>query len=268
MKDKVVIVTGASSGIGEALVYAFAQMKCRVVIAARNGEKLKKISEDLSGQGHMAIPVVADVSKEIDCKRIIDTCIEKFETIDILINNAGISMRAAFIDLDLKVIHNLMDTNFWGTVYCTKYALPYILKNKGSIVGVSSIAGYQGLPGRTGYSASKSAMHGFLDTLRIEHLKEHLHVMIACPSFTSTNIRKTALNKDGHIQGESPRDESKMMTAEQVAVQIIKGIKKRKRTLIMTSKGKLIVFLNKMVPWFIDNQTYKAMANEPNSPIK
>jgi short-subunit dehydrogenase len=268
MTGKVVIITGGSSGIGKALVYEFAKLGCKVLVASRNFEKLQEIEADLRTQGIEVFPIGADVSKEEDCKKIIDTCIEQYGTIDILINNAGISMRAAFIDLDLKVLHNLMDTNFWGTVYCTKYALPHILKNKGSIVGVSSIAGYQGLPGRTGYSASKSAMHGFLDTLRIEHLREHLHVMIACPSFTSTNIRKTALNKDGHIQGESPRDESKMMTSEQVAQIIIKGIKRRRRTIIMTFKGKVIVFLNKMFPWFIDRQTYKAMANEPNSPIK
>ncbi len=268
MKGKVVIVTGASSGIGKALVQDFARMGCSVVAASRNEEQLRMIAGTLNSEGHQVCPVVADVSIEADCKRIIDTCIETFDTIDILVCNAGLSMRAAFIDLDLNVIRKLMDTNFWGTVYCTKYALPHVLKNKGSIVGVSSIAGFQGLPGRTGYSASKSAMHGFLETLRIEHLNEHLHVMIACPSFTSTNIRKTALNKDGHIQGESPRDESKMMTAEQVAARIIWGIKRKKRTLIITFKGKLIVFLNKLFPWFIDRQTFKAMAKEPNSPIK
>ena len=268
MKGKVVIVTGGSSGIGKALVYEFCIQGSKVLMASRNEEKMREIEEDLRSRGMEIFHIVADVSKEEDCKKIIDTCLEQYGTIDILINNAGISMRAAFKDLDLKVIHNLMDTNFWGTVYCTKYALPHILENKGSIVGVSSIAGYQGLPGRTGYSASKSAMHGFLDTLRIEHLKDHLHVMIACPSFTSTNIRKTALNKDGHVQGESPRDETKMMTSEQVAKIIIRGITKRRRTIIMTFKGKIIVFLNKMFPWFIDRQTYKAMANEPNSPNK
>lgn len=268
MNGKVVIVTGSSSGIGKALVYAFADEGCLVVMASRNEEKMNHIETDIRSKGQTIISVVADVSRENDCRRIIDTAIEHFGKIDILINNAGISMRAAFADLNLNVIRQVMDTNFWGTVYCTKYALSHILKNKGSIVGVSSIAGFQGLPGRTGYSASKSAIHGFLETLRIEHLHEHLHVMIACPSFTSTNIRKNALNKDGHIQGESPRDESKMMTAEKVAQRIIHGIRKRKRTLIMTSKGKLIVFLNKMVPWFIDRQTFNAMAKEPNSPIK
>lgn len=268
MKGKTVIITGGSSGIGKALVYAFAQKGNNVVNASRNGERLKEIEQDLTSQGYSVVSVVADVSKEEDCKRIAETCLEHFGKIDILVNNAGISMRAAFIDLELDVVRSVMNTNFWGTVYCTKYALPHILKNKGSIVGVSSIAGFQGLPGRTGYSASKFAIHGFLDTLRIEHLHQHLHVMVACPGFTSTNIRKTALNKDGHIQGESPRDESKMMTAEQVAHRIISGIRHRRRTLIMTSKGKLIVFLNKMFPWFIDKQTFNAMAQEPNSPIK
>jgi short-subunit dehydrogenase len=265
---KVVVVTGASSGIGRALVYELAKTHHIVVMASRNLEVMLEIQTEVEAAGGQAIAVQADVKNELDCKNIIHQAIEHFGQIDVLVCNAGVSMRASFINLDLSVLRELMDTNFWGTVYCTKYALPHVLKQKGSIVGVSSIAGFQGLPGRTGYSASKFAMHGFLETLRIEHLKDDLHVMIACPNFTATNIRKTALNKDGDIQGESPRDESKMMTSEQVALRILKGIKRRRRTMIMTFNGKLIVFLNRILPWWIDKKAYNAMAKEPNSPIK
>jgi len=161
-----------------------------------------------------------------------------------------------------------MDVNFWGTVYCSKYALKHLLQSKGSLVGVSSIAGYKGLPGRTGYSASKFAMHGLLEVIRIENMKKGLHVLIACPGFTATNIRNTALSASGAQQGESPRDEEKMMSAEKVAIEIATAIEKRKHRLILTGQGKLTVLLNKFFPKFIDKLVFNHMAKEPNSPFK
>ncbi|MPM96003.1 putative oxidoreductase SadH [bioreactor metagenome] len=177
-------------------------------------------------------------------------------------------MRAMFKDLDLSVIKKLMDVNFWGTVYCTKYALPHILKTHGSIVGVISIAGFKGLPARTGYSSSKFAIYGFLDTLRVEHLKDNLHVMIFAPGFTASNIREEALVSDGSRQGETPRDEASMMTAEECARHLIKGIEKRKAQVILTPVGKLTVFLNKFFPRLVDRLEYNYMKKEPDSPLK
>jgi len=177
-------------------------------------------------------------------------------------------MRALFQDSDISVVKKLMDVNFWGAVYLAKYALPSLLKSRGSLVGVSSIAGYKGLPGRVGYTASKFALQGFLEVVRTENLKKGLHVLIACPGFTSSNIRNTALAADGSQQGESPRDEDKMMRAEDVALRIIRAIKKRKRTLVLTTEGKLIVLLNKFFPALLDRMIYKNMAKEPNSPFK
>ncbi len=268
MKDKVVIITGASSGIGKSLSEEFGYRGAKVVMAARNFEKLDQFTKELEKKEYNVFAVQTDVSKEDDCRKLITETINKYGTIDILVNNAGISMRALFEDVDLKVIKQLMDTNFWGTVYCTKYALPYLLKNKGSVVGVSSIAGYKGLPARTGYSASKFAMQGFLETLRIENRKKGLHVLIACPGFTASNIRNTALAKDGSTQGESPLDEGKLMTSEEVAKKIVNAIKKRKHRLIMTSQGKMIVLLNKFFPKMLDKLVYNHMAKEPDSPLK
>jgi len=268
MKGKIVIITGASSGIGKALASDLASKGAIVVMAARSIEKLEQLKKELIEKKYEVFAVQADVSKEEDCKRLIDECISKYGSLDILINNAGISMRALFEDVDLNVIRQLMNTNFWGTVYCTKYALPYLLKSKGSVVGVSSIAGYKGLPGRTGYSASKFAMQGFLETLRIENLKKGLHVLIACPGFTASNIRNTALAKDGSIQGESPLNEGKLMTSEEVARRIIIAIEKHKHRLVLTTQGKLIVFLNKFFPKIIDKMVYNHMAKEPDSPFK
>ena len=266
MKNKVVIITGASSGIGKSLAVVFAKAGANVVVAARNMEKLNQLKEEL--KDFNVLPIQTDVSKEADCKRLIDETIRHYGTIDILINNAGISMRAIFEEVDLNVIRQLMDINFWGTVYCTKFAFPYILKNKGSVVGVSSIAGYKGLPARTGYSASKFAMQGFLETLRIENLKKGLHVLIACPGFTASNIRNTALSKNGTMQGESPLNEDKLMTSEEVAEQILKAIIKRKDRIVMTTQGKLVVLLNKFFPKLIDKMVYNHMAKEPNTPLK
>src|SRR5512147_886225 len=183
MKDKVVIITGSSSGIGMATATEFARMGAKVVLAARRVELLKQIMNSLQEQGYTAIAVETDVTREEDCKNLIDTTIREFGRIDVLVNNAGISMRALFRDVDLNVLKRLFDVNFWGAVTCTKYALPHLIEQHGSVVGVSSVAGFVGLPGRTGYSASKYALHGFLETLRIENLKNGLHVLILCAGF-------------------------------------------------------------------------------------
>lgn len=268
LDNKVVIITGASSGIGRALAEEMTNRGANVVIAARNIEKLKSFADELTAKGKHVLAVQVDVSKSEDCARLIKETVDCYGAIDVLINNAGISMRALFEQVDLDVIRQLMDTNFWGAVFCTKHALPYLLKTKGSVVGVSSIAGYKGLPGRTGYSASKFALHGFLETLRIENRKNDLHVLIACPGFTASNIRNTALAKDGTQQGESPLNESKLMSAEAVAYKVANAIEKRRNTLILTCEGRILVLLNKLFPRFMDKVLYNRMAKEPNSPFK
>jgi short-subunit dehydrogenase len=177
-------------------------------------------------------------------------------------------MRALFQDLDLEVFRKVMDTNFWGTVYATKYCLPAILASKGSIIGISSINGYRGTPARTAYTASKYAMNGFFESLRTEVMNQGVHVLVACPGFTSSNIRNNALTAGGKPQGESPRDETKMMTSEEVAKYILSATLKRKRDLVLTAKGKLAVFLNKWIPGIMDGMVYREMAKEKDSPFK
>jgi short-subunit dehydrogenase len=267
LKNHTVVITGASSGIGLACAREFTSRGCQVVLAARNLEKLSLLEEELSSEGADVLIVKTDVSSENDCRQLIEKTLERFGKIDVLINNAGLSMRALFIDTDLQVLKTLMNVNFWGTVYCTKYALPHLLKSKGSVAGVSSIAGIHGLPARTGYSASKFAMHGFLESLRIENLKAGLHVMIVAPGFTRSNIRKLALVGDGRAQGESPRNEERMMSAEQVAFYIAKGIEKRKRTVILTAQGKTVALLKKFAPALLDKLSFNHMSKEDNSPL-
>lgn len=262
------MVTGGTSGIGKAIAAAYARLGASVVISGRNEANLRQAEEELKSITPYVLAVQSDVSVENDCVRLVNETLNRFGRIDVLVNNAGMSMRALFKDTDLSVLKKLMDINFWGTVYCTKYALPALLKSKGTVIGISSIAGIKGLPGRTGYSASKFAMHGFLESLRIEHLKTGLHVLICCPGFTASNIRNTALAKDGTAQGESPRDEEKMMQPEEVAEALIKAVQQRKRTLILTRQGKLTALVNKFLPGWLDKKVYETMAKEPDSPFK
>lgn len=267
MKNKVVVITGASSGIGKACATYFASKGSRVVLSARSHDTLKSISDSLNKKGHDTTYVLADVCKESDCRHLIDQTLERYKKIDVLINNAGISMRAILEDLELSVFEKVMQVNFFGTVYCTKYALPHILNASGSIVGISSIAGYKGLPARTAYSASKFAMHGFLESLRIENLEKGLHVLTACPGFTESNIRKTALSKDGTIQSESPRDEATMMTADEVAEKVYNSTISRQNSLVLTINGKLTVLLNKFFPKLVNRLVFNHLKKEPNSPF-
>jgi len=269
LNDKAVIITGASSGIGKALAIEFAKRGANLVLGARQYVTLCEIAQSLEKEYNIkALAVQCDVVLETDCEHLIKQTILTFGKIDVLVNNAGISMRALFKDTDVQVLKSLMDVNFWGMVYCTKYAMPELLKTKGTVVGVSSIAGYKGLPGRTGYSASKFAMNGFLDALRIENLKTGVHVLTACPGFTASNIRNTALNKDGAQQGESTLHEEKMMTADQVATIIVDGVQNRARTLIMTGQGKLTVLLSKILPAVLDKLVYKVFTKEKDALLK
>ena len=268
MKDKVVIITGGTSGIGRACAFVFGQAGARVVITGRDAQKLHDTAQELTQRGIAHLALQNDVSQAAEAEKLVNATIQKFGRLDILINNAGLSMRALFQDLELAVIRQVMDVNFYGTVYVTKYALPYILESKGSVIGISSVAGYRGLPGRTGYSASKFAMQGFLEALRTEVMHQGVHVLVACPGFTASNIRRTALNAQGNTQGESPRAEKNMMSANEVATRILKATQARQREVIMTTQGKFTVFLNKWLPGLTDKLVYRVMAREKDSPFK
>ena len=267
MKNKIVIITGASSGIGKACALVFAHRGARLMLAARNEEKLKELNDVINSSGGQSAYVVTDVSSESDCVNMVNKTIDIYGAIDVLVNNAGISMRALLIDLDIKDFDTVMKVNFYGTVYCTKYALKYILATKGSVVGVSSIAGHKGLPARTAYSSSKFAMVGFLESLRIENLKKGLHVLIASPGFTASNIRENALNAEGGAQKKSPRNETKMMTSELVAQKIVLAVENRQNSIVLTTQGKLLVFLNKFFPNLVDRLVFNSLSKEKKSPF-
>lgn len=255
MKHQVVVITGGTDGIGKALVADYLQRGARVATCSRTQKKLDELRTGFPQETLLTFR--ADVSVEDDCRQFIDAVLHEFGHVDILINNAGISMRALFVDTELETLRQVMNINFWGAVYCTKFALPSILERKGTVVGISSVAGFRGLPGRSGYSASKFALTGWLEALRTELLHTGVNVMWVSPGFTRSNIRNTALNAQTKAQKESPLDEDKLMTAEECAHHIARAIEKRKRTLVLTFTGKQTVLLNKWFPALADKLTYR-----------
>lgn len=258
-KNKVVAITGGSEGIGKALIEVLIPLGAKIATCARNYDKLYTLQLQYSNV--MLHIMTCDVSNQQDCKRFIDSTIATFGGIDILVNNAGINIRGLFKDTGVEAIEKIMATNFYGAVYCTQYALPSIMERKGSIVGISSIAGYRGLPGRSGYSASKFALQGWMEALRTELLNTGINIMWVAPGFTGSNIRQAApVIGEGNLseyQPTSAADEEKMMPATEVARHIIHAIEKNKRNLVLTFTGKRTVFMNKLFPAWADKLVNK-----------
>jgi short-subunit dehydrogenase len=251
--NKTILITGGTDGIGRSLVLQYLDLSANVVTCGRDQQKILSLEAE-APMGKLCV-LNADVSNEKDCERLVNHSIKLFGGIDVLINNAGISMRGLMEEGGpgiVPVIKKVMDVNFNGVLYCTTYALPYLIKSKGVIIGISSIAGYRGLPGRSGYSASKFALQGFLEAIKTELVETGVHVMWVSPGFTASNIRNVALNHKGEKQGESPLKESQLMDAGTCAKIIIDAVAKRKRTVVMTFQGKQTVFLNKFFPSLAD----------------
>ncbi|NPA34860.1 MAG: SDR family oxidoreductase [Chlorobi bacterium] len=266
--SKTIVVTGSTSGIGRAIAFEFGRHGWNVVINGRRQEAIDETVETLEKQGIRAVGVKADVSNEEKAKHLIEEAVKHFGQIDCLVNNAGISMRALFEDAGPEIIRKIMDINFFGTIYCTYYALPHLRKTKGTIVGISSIAGYVGLPARTGYSASKFAMNGYLESLRIELKPTGVNVIIVSPGFTATAIRYRALTEKGTAQETTPIDEKKADRPENVAKAVYEAVIKRKREVILTGEGKLTVLFKKCFPSILERLVFKRFVKEPDSPLK
>lgn len=267
LTGKNIIITGASSGIGKAIALEAAKVGANLALAARSTSNLEEIAKDLSSSEGKIIAITTDVTKEMDCQELINKAASQLGGIDILINNAGISMRAPFEEVETSVLKEIMDVNYWGAVYCTKAALPELLKNKGSLVAVSSVTGFKGLPGRTGYASSKFAMNGLFESLRMEYMSRGLHTLIACPGFTASNIRFNARLADGSEQGDTPLDEQKTDKPEDVALDILQAIRDRKDFMLTNKQGKIIYWVNKFFPKYVEKKIHKVIAQEPNSPI-
>lgn len=268
LKNKVILITGASSGIGFACAVLALQHEAKVILMSRtiSSKRIEFLGFGIDEKNMLLLDV--DVTDFNAVQLAVDKSLSHFGQIDVLISNAGISMRALFKDTDLKVLHSLMDVNFWGTVHLVKAVLPSMLKrDDGSIVAISSIAGYIGLPARTGYSASKFAIIGFMNTLRIELLNTGIHCGILSPGYTNSNIRKTALNERGIAQAETPLNENKLMSAESVAQEIFAVVLMRRRERVLSFEGKASYWLRNIIPGFLDRIIFNKIKRENNSPF-
>jgi short-subunit dehydrogenase len=244
-RDQVAIVTGASSGIGKELALQLAGQGAKVVLAARRAELLEQVTAECRQAGGEALAIPTDVADEDQCRALVEKTIAAFGKLDMLINNAGLAVIAKLEDYsDLSLFRHAMDVNFYGAVCCTYYALPHLIRSRGRIVAVSSLGGKAPLPYNSPYIASKFALHGFFDSLRIELIRHEVSVTIVCPYWVVTGFHEAQMDKDGVPRGPRGRAiySKNMMTAERCAEIILRAAKRRQRELLM-SPGRLIAWL-------------------------
>jgi short-subunit dehydrogenase len=261
MKNNVVILTGASKGIGEGLAIALAEAGAQLALAARDIEALDRVAALCRAKGAKVITMSVDVANESECKQLVHRTVEAFGRVDTLINNAGASMWARFDEIkEARILEQLMRVNYFGAMYCTMYALPHIKASRGRIVSIASLAGKTGVPTRTGYAASKHAMMGFFDSLRIELMDTGVTVTSICPGFVSTGIRENAAGPDGRAIAISPVKEGQVMSVAECVRICMHAIEYRKREVVMTARGKLGMWLKLIAPSVVDGIARKAIA--------
>ncbi|MFW5925549.1 MAG: SDR family oxidoreductase [Myxococcota bacterium] len=258
--DKRVIVTGASAGIGRRLAEELAARGARVALAARNEEALREVADRCREAGGEPRVVPTDVADPDACARLVQATVEAFGGVDVLVNNAGISMWARFDQItDLSVFERIMRINYLGAVYCTHHALPHLKRSQGLLVAVSSLTGKTGVPTRTAYAASKHAMQGFFDSLRVELRNTGVDVLVASPGFVATDLRDRALGPDGEPLAHSPRDEGRgNMTVDECVRRLLDAMDQRRRDVVMTAQGRVGVWAKLVAPGVVDRMAARA----------
>jgi len=256
---KTIIVTGASEGIGRALAIKLSQAGAKLMLAARNLERLQQLADELDGD---VCIYACDVSDQAQCKALVAATLERYQCLDIVVNNAGITMWGRFDEMqDLAIFERMLQVNYLGAVYLSHAALPALKASKGSIATIASLAGLTGVPYRTGYSASKHAVVGFFDSLRIELKDDGVDVTVVCPDFVITETHKRAIGTDGKALGATPMNENKLMTAEQCAALCLDAISGRQRLLITSLRGRLGRWFKLLIPGLIDHIADRAIRN-------
>jgi len=248
LKNKIAVVTGAASGIGAAISKTFAARGAKLGLLDIDETAVEAAAAAMVADGIDAIGICCDVARETECEAAINAIVEHYGAIDILVNNAGITQRSAFVDTRIDVYRRVMDVNFFGSLHCTKYAIASIVARRGSIVIIESVAGVAPLVGRTGYCASKHALHGLFTSLRAELIGSGVHIMIVCPGFVRTNLQTRALDGDGHITTHPQSIVGKQDAPERVADAVFRGIQKRKHLVVLSPVGRLTYWMSRIAP--------------------
>ena len=257
---KVIVVTGASQGIGKALCLELAGQRPRLALAARDAKALETVAADCRERGAETLVSPTDVSSEAECRRLVERTVERFAGVDVLVNNAGMGMLARFEDVtDLSLYERLMRVNYLGSVYPTFYALPHLERSRGQIVAVASLAGLSGVPTRTAYAASKHAQVGFFDSLRVELRTSGVSVTVIAPDFVRSEIRRRSPGPDGRTVEASPVREDEIMSAEECARLVVRAMEKRQRMLVMSLRGKLGRWAKLVAPGLVDRLAAEAV---------
>jgi short-subunit dehydrogenase len=255
-----IILTGASEGIGRALALALASRGARLVLAARDRQRLESLAQECRTRGGEARALPTDVTNQQDCEWLVAEAVNAFGGIDVVVHNAGITMWSRFDALkDLAIFERIMEVNYLAPVRLTALALPHLTASKGLLVAVASLAGLTGVPERSGYAASKHALIGFFDSLRIELRGSGVDVTVVAPDFVVSEIHKRAIGADGEPLGESPMMQSKIMTAETCAARIVRAIERRERLALMSARGRLGRWLKLLAPSLIDRIAERAI---------
>jgi short-subunit dehydrogenase len=259
-KNNVVIITGASLGIGEAIAFRLADQGAWLALAARNGDKLEAVAAECRRRGGRAVALPTDVAEADQCRALIERTVAEYGRIDTLVANAGISMWARVADIeDPTMLEQIMRVNFFGSVYCAAYALPYLKATRGRIVVVSSIQGRTGVPTRSMYSASKHAQVGFFESLRIELEDTGVSVTIAFPDFVATGTQARSLGPDGQAIGKNPVSATSAMPTDDAARDIIAAAAARRREIIMSRRARLGKWLKLIAPTIPDRLARQAI---------
>lgn len=259
---KNVVITGAAGGMGRAFAKRFAAAGARLALLDLDQEAVKQQAGEFNAQGHAALGLSCDVSDEASCWSAMERSGSFLGGVDVLINNAGITHRSAFAQTDGNVFRHVMGVNFFGALYCTQAALPSLIEHGGQIIVVSSIAGFAPLLGRTGYSASKHALHGLFDSLRTELFAEGVDVLIVCPGFTRTGITTAALDGDGSTTKHPQSTMGRISEPDEVAEAVFKAARKNRRLLVLSPVGKLTRAITRIAPGLYEKLMARSMKKE------
>lgn len=261
-KNKVIAVTGGASGIGAAICRRFGQEGALIAVIDMDRRGADAFARELASAGIEAAGFACDVSRQKECEAVIGKIIRRWGGIDVLAVNAGVTQRSPFLDTDLAVYRRVMDINFFGALYCAKVAIKSLIERKGQIIVTSSHAGYSPLLGRTGYSASKHALHGLFESMRTEVKPLGVHVMMVCPGFTKTNLQKRALGSDGRVTKHPQSTLGRLDSPDRVAEAVFRGAVRRKNIIVLTAVGRVTYYLHRLAPALYEKQMAKKLHSE------